>query len=405
MAVTAATWSPSSWRSRRAHQPQWPRRRPPRPPASGSRRCRRSCSPARRARSERARRGRRGPGVPAPGGRLRRVVPRLHPPIAIRERLKILLQMSAVLTYGAALPVVKVGRIAGQFAKPRSSPTERVGGRRAAVLPRAHGPRRRADRRGARARPGADGAGLPPVGRDAQPAARVHEGRLRRPDAGAHVEPGVRRELAGGPAVRGDRVRDRARARASWPRAGSTSRASRSCTRSTSGRATRASLLDYEEALTRRDSLTGDWYDCSAHMLWIGERTRQLDGAHVEFFAGVHNPLGVKLGPDGDAGRGGRALRAAQPAARPRPADADRADGRRARVESCCRRSSARCARPGTRSSGPATRCTRTSSGRRRAQDAPLRRDHGRDRGLLRRLPRRRAPGRAASTSSSPART
>jgi 3-deoxy-7-phosphoheptulonate synthase len=56
-------------------------------------------------------------------------------------------------------------------------------------------------------------------------------------------------------------------------------------------------LLDYEEALTRRDSITGDWYDCSAHMLWIGNRTRELDGAHVEFFAGVHNPLGVKVGP------------------------------------------------------------------------------------------------------------
>jgi 3-deoxy-7-phosphoheptulonate synthase len=56
-------------------------------------------------------------------------------------------------------------------------------------------------------------------------------------------------------------------------------------------------LLGYEEALTRQDSLTGDWYDCSAHMLWIGERTRQIGGAHVEFFAGVHNPLGLKLGP------------------------------------------------------------------------------------------------------------
>jgi 3-deoxy-7-phosphoheptulonate synthase len=56
-------------------------------------------------------------------------------------------------------------------------------------------------------------------------------------------------------------------------------------------------LLDYEEALTRRDSLTGDWYDCSAHMLWIGERTRRPDGAHVEFFAGVHNPIGCKIGP------------------------------------------------------------------------------------------------------------
>ena len=58
-----------------------------------------------------------------------------------------------------------------------------------------------------------------------------------------------------------------------------------------------ALLLHYEEALTRRDSLTGDWYDCSAHMLWIGDRTRQLDSAHVEFLRGVKNPIGLKVGP------------------------------------------------------------------------------------------------------------
>ena len=59
-----------------------------------------------------------------------------------------------------------------------------------------------------------------------------------------------------------------------------------------------ALILNYEEALTRQDSLTGDWYDCSAHMLWIGNRTRQLDGAHVEFLRGVKNPLGMKVGVD-----------------------------------------------------------------------------------------------------------
>jgi len=58
-----------------------------------------------------------------------------------------------------------------------------------------------------------------------------------------------------------------------------------------------ALILGYEEALTRQDSLTGDWYDCSAHMLWIGDRTRQLDGAHVAFLAGVGNPVGCKVGP------------------------------------------------------------------------------------------------------------
>ena len=62
-----------------------------------------------------------------------------------------------------------------------------------------------------------------------------------------------------------------------------------------------ALLLGYEEALTRQDSLTGGWYDCSAHMLWIGERTRQLDGAHVEFLAGVENPIGCKVGNSTDA--------------------------------------------------------------------------------------------------------
>jgi 3-deoxy-7-phosphoheptulonate synthase len=62
-----------------------------------------------------------------------------------------------------------------------------------------------------------------------------------------------------------------------------------------------ALLLEYEEALTRRDSLTDDFYDCSAHLLWIGERTRQGDGAHVEFLRGVHNPIGVKVGPTATA--------------------------------------------------------------------------------------------------------
>ena len=100
-----------------------------------------------------------------------------------------------------------------------------------------------------------------------------------------------------GPPLRAARRRDRARARSSWPRAGSTSPPSAGCTRSTSSPATRACCSTTRKGLTRRDSLTGDWYDCSAHLLWIGERTRQIDGAHVEFFSGVHNPLAVKLGP------------------------------------------------------------------------------------------------------------
>ena len=58
-----------------------------------------------------------------------------------------------------------------------------------------------------------------------------------------------------------------------------------------------ALILGYEEAMTRRDSLTGDWYDTSAHLLWVGERTRQLDGAHLEFLSGISNPVGAKIGP------------------------------------------------------------------------------------------------------------
>ena len=133
--------------------------------------------------------------------------------IRIREKLKIMLQMSAVLTYGATLPVVKVGRIAGQFTKPRSDAFELVGGEE---IPSFRGHMVNDDaphRRGAHPRSAADGRGLQPVGRDAQPAARVHEGRLRRPDAGPPLEQGLRLELARRAALRAARVGDRARAR------------------------------------------------------------------------------------------------------------------------------------------------------------------------------------------------
>ena len=90
-----------------------------------------------------------------------------------------------------------------------------------------------------------------------------------------------------------------------------------------------ALILGYEEALTRQDSLTGDWYDCSAHMLWIGERTRQIDGAHVEFLRGVGNPIGCKIGPTATAAELLALCEATQPRPRPGPAHAHLADGRR----------------------------------------------------------------------------
>ena len=142
-------------------------------------------------------------------------------------------------------------------------------------------------------------------------------------------------------------------------------------------------LLDYEEGLTRRDSLTGDWYDCSAHLLWIGERTRQIDGAHVEFFSGVHNPLAVKLGPTATPDEVGRALRAAEPAAPPGPAHVRRADGRRPRrgAAAAAPARGARRGAPGRLGRRPDAREHDPHRGRR--QDAPLRRRDARDRGVL----------------------
>ena len=80
-----------------------------------------------------------------------------------------------------------------------------------------------------------------------------------------------------------------------------------------------ALILGYEEALTRRDTLTGDWFDASAHMVWIGERTRQLDGAHMEFCAGIHNPVGCKLGPTTTADEVLAICERLNPKAGPRP--------------------------------------------------------------------------------------
>ena len=123
-----------------------------------------------------------------------------------------------------------------------------------------------------------------------------------------------------------------------------------------------ALILGYEEALTRQDSLTGDWYDCSAHMLWIGERTRQLDGAHVEFLRGVGNPIGCKIGPTATADEVLALCEALNP---------DRAPGRLTLITRmgaddgrgrACRRCSRPSATPATRSCGPATRCTATPS-------------------------------------------
>ena len=110
----------------------------------------------------------------------------------IRDKLKVILQMAVVLTYSSGVPALKVGRIAGQFAKPRTQPTETIDGAELRV-PRPHGQRHRIHRRRPHARSRAAAVGVPPVVGHAEPAAGVHQGRLRRPLTRAPVEPGLRR--------------------------------------------------------------------------------------------------------------------------------------------------------------------------------------------------------------------
>ena len=123
-----------------------------------------------------------------------------------------------------------------------------------------------------------------------------------------------------------------------------------------------ALLLDYEEPLVRQDSTTGEWYACSAHLLWVGERTRQLDGAHVEFFAGVHNPIGVKLGPTATPDEVVALCERLNPDRVPGPPDARRRMGAE-RVREVLPPLAPRRARVGHPGRvGRATRCTRTRS-------------------------------------------
>ncbi len=297
MTVTSSAWTPSSWRERPAlQQPEWPdaarleaatarlKSMPPLVFAGEARRLREDLAAVSEGRAFLLQAGDCAESFND------------FSAITIREKLKILLQVSAVLTFGATLPVVKVGRIAGQFVKPRSEPTETVGD---VVLPTFRGHMIHGDEPFAEAR-------VPDPERMVQgyhqSAAtlnllraftkggfadlnQVHvwnqefvssspEGR-RYEQLASEIERALRFMAACGIDLTSERQLHEVDVFTSHE----------------------GLLLDYEEGLTRRDSLTGDWYDCSAHLLWIGERTRQPDGAHVEFFSGVHNPVAVKLGP------------------------------------------------------------------------------------------------------------
>jgi 3-deoxy-7-phosphoheptulonate synthase len=220
--------------------------------------------------------------------------------VSIREKLRVILQMAVVLTYSLGVPVVKVGRMAGQFAKPRSARTETVGDTELPAF-RGHIVNGEAPTLAARQ---PDPERL--VQAYHQSASTLNL--LRAFTKGgfadlSRVHAWTQEYVASGPAGQRYEVLANEIDRAL--------RFMRACGVDTESTATlhevdvytshEALLLGYEEALTRQDSLTGTWYDCSAHLLWVGERTRQLDGAHVEFLRGVHNPIAAKLGPTATA--------------------------------------------------------------------------------------------------------
>lgn len=215
---------------------------------------------------------------------------------SIRDQLKIILQMAVVLTYAAGIPIVKLGRIAGQFAKPRSSPNERMG---AQELPAFRGH-------------AVNDSVFDPVSRRPDPSrlvrvyhqsastlnllraftkggfADINKIHLWNQEFVAESSQGRRYEAI---------ARQIDRALKFMAACGIDLESDAILHEVDFYTSHEALILGYEEALTRRDSLSGRWYDCSAHMLWAGERTRDPQGAHVEFLSGIRNPVACKLGP------------------------------------------------------------------------------------------------------------
>jgi 3-deoxy-7-phosphoheptulonate synthase len=214
----------------------------------------------------------------------------------IRDTFRVLLQMSVVLTFGGAVPVVKLGRMAGQFAKPRSSDTETIGG---VTLPSYRGDIVNGPDFSAEAR-------IPDPARMEfgyfQSAGTLNLLRAFASGGYADLHEVHRWNLdfvERSPLV--ERYRDLAKrideTLAFMGACGLTSISAPQIRETDFFTSHEALLLPYEQALTRVDSTSGDHYACSAHFLWIGDRTRQLDGAHVEFMRGVKNPIGMKAGP------------------------------------------------------------------------------------------------------------
>ncbi|MDQ4136121.1 MAG: 3-deoxy-7-phosphoheptulonate synthase class II, partial [Pseudomonadota bacterium] len=214
----------------------------------------------------------------------------------IRDLFRVFLQMAVVLTFAGASPVVKVGRIAGQFAKPRSAPTETLEGQE---LPSYRGDIVNDFEFTAEAR-------TPDPARQLmayrQSAATLNLIRAFATGGYANLENAHRWMLGfikdSPQSSRYSELAERITETLDFMRAIGIDPEVHPEMRITDFYTSHeALLLGYEQALTRVDSTTGDWYDCSAHMLWIGDRTRQPDHAHVEYMRGIKNPIGLKCGP------------------------------------------------------------------------------------------------------------
>jgi 3-deoxy-7-phosphoheptulonate synthase len=217
----------------------------------------------------------------------------------IRHTFKALMQMAGVLTYAGGVPVVKVGRLAGQFAKPRSSDTETVDG---VTLDSYRGDIINGVEFSKEAR-------VPDPKRmiKAYNQASATQNLLRAFATGGladlhqvhqwNLDFAHKSEVS----AKYEKLAQEIENSLKFMKAcGITSKTYRNLRETDFYTSHEALLLPYEEAFTRKDSISGEWYDTSAHMLWIGDRTRQLDGAHVEYLKGVNNPIGVKAGPTMD---------------------------------------------------------------------------------------------------------
>ena len=217
-------------------------------------------------------------------------------PDNIRDTFRTLMAMSVVLTFAASRPVVKIGRLAGQFGKPRSEQTETQDG---VTLPSYRGDN-------------INGIDFTPESRIPDPERLVKAysqsaatlNLIRAFANGGYADlHNVHRWMVGFVAdspqgKRYQEIADRISEAIGFMEAcGITPESVPQVRHVDVYTSHEALLLGYEEAMTRVDSTTGDWYDTSAHFVWIGDRTRQLDGAHVEFARGIKNPIGMKCGP------------------------------------------------------------------------------------------------------------